>query len=94
MADGKLIYLRCVYLTENVSILQLHIVRDKGLLGDIAIHLIAKPNFSLHVHNRATENEDYVLQETIIIMKENVKEAHAKVAILPVSLGCNEWDVK
>nr|XP_001918372.2 G-protein coupled receptor 98 [Equus caballus] len=77
------LFIRVAEPKENVSILQLHIVRDKGLLGDIAIHLIAKPNFSLHVHNRATENEDYVLQETIIIMKENVKEAHAKVAILP-----------
>ncbi|XP_008578647.1 PREDICTED: G-protein coupled receptor 98, partial [Galeopterus variegatus] len=67
----------------NITILQLQIVRDKGLLGDIAIHLMAKPNFLLHVSNQATENEDYVLQETIIIMKENIKEAHANVAILP-----------
>ncbi|KAM6148616.1 adhesion G-protein coupled receptor V1 [Erethizon dorsatum] len=69
--------------TENVTILQLQIVRDKGLFGDIAIHLIAKPNFLLHINNQATENEDYVLQEAIIIMKENIKETHAKVAILP-----------
>ncbi|XP_069348971.1 adhesion G-protein coupled receptor V1 [Eulemur rufifrons] len=68
---------------ENITILQLQIVRDKGLLGDVAVHLIAKPNFSLHVNNQATESEDYVLQETIIIMKENIKEAHVKVAILP-----------
>ncbi|XP_027630761.1 adhesion G-protein coupled receptor V1 [Tupaia chinensis] len=68
---------------ENITILQLQIVRDKGLLGDIAIHLIAKPNSLLHANNQATEGEDYVLQETIIIMKENIKETHAKVAILP-----------
>ncbi|XP_073933195.1 adhesion G-protein coupled receptor V1 isoform X3 [Castor canadensis] len=68
---------------ENVSILHLPIVREKGLFGDIAIHLIAKPNVLLHVNNQATENEDYVLQERIIIMKENIKETHAKVAILP-----------
>ncbi|MBZ3889709.1 G-protein coupled receptor 98, partial [Sciurus carolinensis] len=68
---------------ENITILQLHIVRDKGLFGDIAIHLKAKPNFLLHMNNQAIENEDYVLQETTIIMKENIKETHVKVAILP-----------
>lgn len=83
-----------VSLTENTTTLQLQIARDKGLLGDIAIHLRAKPNFLLHVDNQATENEDYILQETIIIMKENVKEAHAKVSILPVSQGCHECDLK
>lgn len=87
----KLVYLS---FSENVTILQLPIVRNKGLLGDIAIHLIAKPNFLLQVNNQATENEDYVLQETTIIMKENVKETYVKVAILPVSLGCSESDVR
>lgn len=81
-----------VCLTGNITILQLQIVRDKGLLGDIAIHLIAKPNFLLHVNNQATENEDYLLQETIRIMKENIKETYVKVAILPVSLGCKEYE--
>jgi G-protein coupled receptor 98 len=56
--------------------------------------LIAKPNVLLHVNNQATENEDYVLQERIIIMKENIKETHAKVAILPVSIDCNEYHAK
>ncbi|EGW05954.1 G-protein coupled receptor 98 [Cricetulus griseus] len=68
---------------ENITILQLHIVRDKGLFGDISIHLIAKPNFLLHINNQATENEDYVLQDSVVIMKENTKETHAEVAILP-----------
>ncbi|KAI4584561.1 hypothetical protein MJG53_007840 [Ovis ammon polii x Ovis aries] len=68
---------------ENATALQLQIVRDKGLLGDIAIQLVAKPNFLLHINNRATENEDYVLQETMIIMKENIKETYVNVAILP-----------
>ncbi|XP_075398780.1 adhesion G-protein coupled receptor V1 [Tenrec ecaudatus] len=68
---------------ENITLLQLQIVRDKGLFGDIAIHLIAKPNFLLHINNQATESEDYVLQETIVIMKESLQETHAKVAILP-----------
>lgn len=75
--------------TENITTLQLQIVRDKGLRGDIAIHLIAKPNFLLPINNQATENEDYVLQETTIIMKENIKETYVKVTILPVSLGCS-----
>lgn len=74
--------------TENITTLQLQIVRDKGLRGDIAIHLIAKPNFLLPINNQATENEDYVLQETTIIMKENIKETYVRVIILPVSLGC------
>ncbi|VTJ60831.1 Hypothetical predicted protein [Marmota monax] len=69
--------------TENITNLQLYVVRDKGFFGDIAIHLKAKPNFSLHTNNQAIENEDYVLQETTIIMKENIKETHVNVAILP-----------
>ncbi|XP_076995276.1 adhesion G-protein coupled receptor V1 [Tamandua tetradactyla] len=68
---------------ENVTLLQLQIVRDKGLFGDIAIHLMAQPSFLLHISNQATESEDYVLQETTIIMKENMKETFAKIAILP-----------
>lgn len=75
-----------LYLTENISILQLRIVRERGLFGDIAVHLVAKPNSLLHVNNQATENEDYVLQEAMVIIRENVTEAHAEVAILPVSL--------
>lgn len=55
--------------------------------------MVAKPNFLLHINNQATENEDYVLQETMIIMKENIKETYVKVAILPVSLGFNEYDM-
>ena len=82
-------YLRHVCLVENITALQLQIVRDKGLLGDIAIQLVAKPNFLLHINNQATENEDYVLQEAMIIMKENMKETYVKVAILPVSLNGN-----
>ncbi|XP_058132092.1 adhesion G-protein coupled receptor V1 [Dasypus novemcinctus] len=68
---------------EDITLLQLQIVRDKGLLGDIAIHLVAQPNFLLPISNQATESEDYMLQETIIILKENMKETHAKVTILP-----------
>lgn len=82
-------YLSHVCPTENFTTLRLQIVRDKGLRGDIAIHLIAKPNFLLPINNQATENEDYVLQETTIIMKENIKETYVKVTILPVSLGCS-----
>ncbi|KAH0505721.1 G-protein coupled receptor 98 [Microtus ochrogaster] len=69
--------------TENTTVLQLRVIRDKGLFGDISIHLIAKPNFLLPINNQATENEDYVLQDSVIIMKENIKETHAEVAILP-----------
>ncbi|KAM6225436.1 adhesion G-protein coupled receptor V1 [Rhynchocyon petersi] len=68
---------------ENVTVLQLQIVRDKGLFGDIAIHLIAKPSFSLHINNQATENEDYMLEESIIVMKENMTKTQVNVAILP-----------
>ncbi|KAK2510065.1 hypothetical protein MC885_010870, partial [Smutsia gigantea] len=82
-AIEQLTYLRHVCLSDNTTILQLPIVRDKGLLGDIAIHVIAKPNFLLHISNQATENEDYILQERIIAMKESIKETYVKVAILP-----------
>ncbi|XP_058512174.1 adhesion G-protein coupled receptor V1 [Ochotona princeps] len=77
------LFVRVVEPRENISILQLHIVRDRGLFGDIAVHLVAKPNSLLHVNNQATENEDYVLREAVVIIGENVKEAHAEVAILP-----------
>uniref|UniRef100_A0A8C0C9F3 Adhesion G-protein coupled receptor V1 n=1 Tax=Balaenoptera musculus TaxID=9771 RepID=A0A8C0C9F3_BALMU len=77
------LFVRVAEPKENITTLQLQIVRNKGLLGDIAIQLVAKPNFLLHVSNQATENEDYVLQETMIIMKENIKETYVKVAILP-----------
>ncbi|XP_036081242.1 adhesion G-protein coupled receptor V1 isoform X3 [Rousettus aegyptiacus] len=77
------LFIRVAEPKDNITILQLPVVRDKGRLGDIAIHVVAKPNFLLHVNNQATENEDYVLQETIIIMKENIKETIVKVAILP-----------
>ncbi|XP_028615942.1 adhesion G-protein coupled receptor V1 [Grammomys surdaster] len=69
--------------TENITVVRLCIVRDKGLFGDISIHLIAKPNFLLHINNQATENEDFVLQDSVILMKENMKETHAEVTILP-----------
>lgn len=83
--------MRHVYLLENTTVLQLSVVRDKGLFGDISIHLIAKPNFLLPINNQATENEDYMLQDSVIIMKENVKETHAEVAILPVSIDYNKY---
>ncbi|XP_040304705.1 adhesion G-protein coupled receptor V1 isoform X5 [Herpailurus yagouaroundi] len=80
---AEFLFVRVAEPKENITVLQLPIVRDKGLFGDIAIHLIAKPNFLLHIDNQATENEDFVVQETIIMMKENMKETYIKVAILP-----------
>ncbi|KAM9694992.1 adhesion G-protein coupled receptor V1 [Trichechus inunguis] len=80
---AKSLFVKVAEPKENVTFLQLLIVRDKGLFGDIVIHLIAKPNFLLQINNQATEKEDYVLQETVMIMKENMKETHAQVAILP-----------
>ncbi|KAM8777301.1 adhesion G-protein coupled receptor V1 [Rhynchonycteris naso] len=77
------LFVRVAEPKENITILQLQIVRGKGLHGDIDIHLVAKPNFLLPINNQATEDEDYVLQETIIRMKENVRETYVKVAILP-----------
>ncbi|XP_036887970.1 adhesion G-protein coupled receptor V1 [Sturnira hondurensis] len=81
--QAESLFVRVAEPKENISILQLQIVRNKGLRGDIAIHLSAKPNFLLPISKQATENEDYVLQETIIIMKENIKKTYVKVAILP-----------
>ncbi|KAF6125476.1 hypothetical protein HJG60_009913 [Phyllostomus discolor] len=81
--QAESLFVRVAEPKENITILQLQIVRNKGLRGDVAIHLIAKPNFLLPINKQATENEDYVLQETIIIMKENIKKTYVKVAILP-----------
>ncbi|XP_077893359.1 adhesion G-protein coupled receptor V1-like [Ictidomys tridecemlineatus] len=80
---AKSLFTRVAEPKENITNLQLYIVQDKGFFGDIAIHLKAKPNFSLHTNNQAIENKDYVLQETTIIMKENIKETHVNIAILP-----------
>uniref|UniRef100_F7FXQ0 Adhesion G-protein coupled receptor V1 n=1 Tax=Monodelphis domestica TaxID=13616 RepID=F7FXQ0_MONDO len=68
---------------ENATIVLLKIVREQGLLGDVAVHLVAEPNLSLHPDNRAIENEDYVLPEKVMIMQENEEITYAKVLILP-----------
>ncbi|XP_045053798.2 adhesion G-protein coupled receptor V1 [Desmodus rotundus] len=81
--QAESLFVRVAEPKENITILQLQIVRNKGLRGDVAVHLIAKPNFLLPINKQATENEDYVLQETIIIMKEHIKKTYVKVAILP-----------
>ncbi|XP_036619299.1 adhesion G-protein coupled receptor V1 [Trichosurus vulpecula] len=68
---------------ENATVVHLKIIRDQGLLGNIAVHLVAEPSLSLHPDNQATENEDYMLQEKIMIMQENEEIVYAKVTILP-----------
>ncbi|XP_031794624.1 adhesion G-protein coupled receptor V1 [Sarcophilus harrisii] len=67
---------------ENATIVHLKIIREQGVLGDIAIHLVAEPNLSLHPDNQATENEDYMLQQKIMIMQENEEIIYVKVKIL------------
>ncbi|XP_069912554.1 adhesion G-protein coupled receptor V1 [Oryctolagus cuniculus] len=79
----KSLFVRVAEPKENNSLLQLKVVRDQGLFGDIAIHLSAKPNSLLHINNQAMEREDYVLQDTMVIIRENEEETQVKVAILP-----------
>ncbi|XP_074063616.1 adhesion G-protein coupled receptor V1-like isoform X2 [Macrotis lagotis] len=68
---------------ENATIIHLKMIREQGLLGDIAVHLVAEPNLSLHPDNQATENEDYILQEKIMIFRENEEIVYVEVIILP-----------
>lgn len=69
----------------NSTTLTLQIVREQGFVGEIAIQLSAAPNFELPLSKQATENEDYILEKTTIIMAENATITSVVVTILPVS---------
>ncbi|XP_075449203.1 adhesion G-protein coupled receptor V1 isoform X3 [Ascaphus truei] len=67
----------------NSAIITLQVVREQGFAGDIAVHLQSKPNLALPPMNQATENQDYITKDEIIIMRENRTFALVKVTILP-----------
>lgn len=69
----------------NSTTLTLQIVREQGFVGEIAVQLSAAPNFELPLSKQATENEDYILEKTTIIMAENATITSVTVTILPVS---------
>ncbi|XP_073534717.1 adhesion G-protein coupled receptor V1 isoform X1 [Phyllobates terribilis] len=68
---------------ENPMIITLQITREQGFAGDIAIYLQSAPNISLPLLNRATEYEDYLIKDKVIIMRENKAIGQVNITILP-----------
>ncbi|NWV81048.1 GPR98 protein, partial [Dasyornis broadbenti] len=68
---------------ENSTTVTLQIVREQGFVGDLAVQLSTAPNFELPPSNRATENEDYILENKTVIMPENARTTSVIVTILP-----------
>ncbi|XP_010391331.3 adhesion G-protein coupled receptor V1 isoform X7 [Corvus cornix cornix] len=68
---------------QNSTTVTLQIVREQGFVGDLAVQLSTAPNFELPPSNRATENEDYILEKKTVIMAENATTISVTVTILP-----------
>ncbi|NWV35380.1 GPR98 protein, partial [Grantiella picta] len=68
---------------SNSTTVALQIVREQGFVGDLVVQLSSAPNFELPPSNRATENEDYVLEKKTVIMTENETRISIIVTILP-----------
>uniref|UniRef100_A0A8C3RD85 Adhesion G-protein coupled receptor V1 n=1 Tax=Cyanoderma ruficeps TaxID=181631 RepID=A0A8C3RD85_9PASS len=69
--------------SENSTTVTLQIVREQGFVGHLAIQLSTAPNFELPPSNRATENEDYILEKKTVIMAENATTTSVIVMVLP-----------
>ncbi|NWW69684.1 GPR98 protein, partial [Climacteris rufus] len=67
---------------ENSTTLILKIVREQGFVGDVAVQLSTAPNFELPPSNRATENEDYILEKKTVIIADNATTTSVTVTIL------------
>ncbi|XP_068103893.1 adhesion G-protein coupled receptor V1 [Hyperolius riggenbachi] len=67
----------------NITIITLQVTREQGFIGDVGVYLQSTANTSLPLLNRATENEDYIIREKFIIIRENSTYAQVKVTILP-----------
>ncbi|XP_064499040.1 adhesion G-protein coupled receptor V1 isoform X4 [Pseudopipra pipra] len=67
----------------NSTTLTLQIVREQGFIGELAVHLRTAPNLEFPLSNRATENEDYILEKKTVIMAENATTTSVTVTILP-----------
>ncbi|XP_063820072.1 adhesion G-protein coupled receptor V1 [Pseudophryne corroboree] len=65
------------------TVIALQISREQGFVGDIAIYLESKPNVSLPLANRATENADYLVKDKIIIIRDSSTFSEVHVTILP-----------
>uniref|UniRef100_A0A674GVY7 Adhesion G protein-coupled receptor V1 n=1 Tax=Taeniopygia guttata TaxID=59729 RepID=A0A674GVY7_TAEGU len=68
---------------DNSTTVTLQIVREQGFVGDLAVQLSTAPNFELPPSNRATENEDYILEKKTVILAENATTTSVIVTILP-----------
>ncbi|KAM9330953.1 adhesion G-protein coupled receptor V1 [Gastrophryne carolinensis] len=67
----------------NATFITLQVTRQQGFVGDVAVYLQSKPNFSLPRVNQALEDEDYVVKDKVVIIRENRTFAQVKVTILP-----------
>ncbi|KAH0628079.1 hypothetical protein JD844_008789 [Phrynosoma platyrhinos] len=67
---------------DKSTIITLHILREQGFVGDIRVHLVPQPVFSLPFVNQAMENEDYRLENKTVFMAENTPIAPVTVSIL------------
>ncbi|XP_054843539.1 adhesion G-protein coupled receptor V1 [Eublepharis macularius] len=77
------LFVKVVEPQDEPTIVTLHVLREQGFVGDICVQLISKPIFSLPFVNQAMENEDYQLENKMVIMAENVTMASVSVVILP-----------
>ncbi|KAM3940659.1 adhesion G-protein coupled receptor V1 isoform 2-T2 [Leptodactylus fuscus] len=67
----------------NQVIITLQITREQGFVGDIAIYLQSTPNISLPHMNRATEYDDYLIKDKVVIIRENRAVGQVNITILP-----------
>ncbi|XP_075069096.1 adhesion G-protein coupled receptor V1 [Mixophyes fleayi] len=65
------------------TVTTLQITREQGFVGDISIYLQSKPNLSLPLVNRATENEDYLVKEKVIIIRDSSTFSEVTFTVLP-----------
>ncbi|XP_072270059.1 adhesion G-protein coupled receptor V1 [Pyxicephalus adspersus] len=70
----------------NATIITLQVTREQGFVGDIAVYLQSLHIISLPLENRATENEDYIINDKIVIIRENNIFAQVKLTILPENI--------
>ncbi|XP_036383544.1 LOW QUALITY PROTEIN: adhesion G-protein coupled receptor V1 [Megalops cyprinoides] len=61
----------------------LTIVREQGFVGDVEVRYATRPALSRLPTNQATENEDYVGKEEMVVMKENIESVLVTITVLP-----------
>ncbi|KAG9488005.1 hypothetical protein GDO78_007684 [Eleutherodactylus coqui] len=70
----------------NPMMITLQITREQGFVGDIAIYIQSTPNISLPLFNTATEYDDYLITDKVIIIRENQVVGEVNITILPLML--------